>query len=66
MNQAVDQGAGAIVLLSVDPKLLGPQIAAANKAHIPVVWNFAVAGDVKQIQPDIAASVPLPFPERPG
>ena len=42
---------------------LGPQIAAANKAHIPVVWNFAVAGDVKQIQPDIAASVPLPFPD---
>jgi ribose transport system substrate-binding protein len=63
MNQAVDQGAGAIVLLSVDPKLLGPQIAAATKAHIPVVWNFAVAGDVKQIQPDIAASVPLPFPD---
>jgi ribose transport system substrate-binding protein len=61
MNQAVAQGAGAIVLLSVDPNLLKPQIAEAEEAGIPVIWNFAVPGKVSEIQPDIAASVPLPF-----
>jgi ribose transport system substrate-binding protein len=61
MNQAIAQGAGAIVLLSVDPNLLKPQIAEAEKAGIPVIWNFAIEGKVSEIQPDIAATVPLPF-----
>ncbi len=61
INQAIAQGAGAIVLLSVDPNLLKPQIAEAEKAGIPVIWNFAIEGKVSEIQPDIAATVPLPF-----
>jgi ribose transport system substrate-binding protein len=61
MNQAIAQGAGAIVLISVDPNLIKPQIAEAEKAGIPVIWNFAPPGKVSEIQPDIAASVPLPF-----
>jgi ribose transport system substrate-binding protein len=61
MNQAIAQGAGAIVLLSVDPNLLKPQIAEAEEAGIPIIWNFAIEGKVSEIQPDIAATVPLPF-----
>ncbi len=61
MNQAIAQGAGAIVLISVDPNLIKPQIAEAEEAGIPVIWNFAPPGKVSEIQPDIAASVPLPF-----
>ena len=62
MESAISQKADAIVLEgSPDPKLLGPQIAAAKAAGIPVIsthlYDESYIEDAKKDQPDIAAFV---------
>jgi ribose transport system substrate-binding protein len=62
MESAIAQKADAIVLEgSPDPKLLGPQIAAAKKAGIPVIsthlYDESYVADAKKDQPDITAFV---------
>lgn len=63
MNAAISQGADLILLEgSPDPKLLGPQIAQANDAGIPVV--VAHLYDVSQVEeamsPDIGLAGVMP------
>jgi ribose transport system substrate-binding protein len=62
MDSAVAQKVDAIVLEgSPDPKLLGPQIAAAKKAGIPVIsthlYDEAYIPEAKKDLPNIAAFV---------
>jgi ribose transport system substrate-binding protein len=53
MRTAIAQGADAITLLAQDPALLGPQIAQAEKAGIPViVLRTTGEGEPCQADPD--------------
>jgi len=68
IRTAIAQGADAITLLAQDPRLLGPQIARAEKAGIPVVV-LRTTGEEESCQADAAgrtygsACVPAPFEE---
>jgi len=62
MESAVAQKADAIVLEgSPDPKLLGPQIAAAKRAGIPVIsthlYDESYIAEAKKSLPDVTAFV---------
>jgi ribose transport system substrate-binding protein len=61
MNQAIGQGADAIILEGIDPKLIAPQLAAAKKANIKVVWDWAVPGSVSDVAPEVTATNPLQY-----
>ncbi|WP_436698611.1 sugar ABC transporter substrate-binding protein [Nocardioides sp. BYT-33-1] len=65
MEQAIAEGAAAILLDGPDPALLRPQIEQARKAGIPVVVNHALDTTLEEQTvaeiPGIAIGVPGPF-----
>lgn len=63
INQAITQKADLIVLNTApDPRVLGPQLAAAKKAGIPVlVTHLYPAG--RTLPANVTAQVPAPFPQ---
>jgi ABC-type sugar transport system substrate-binding protein len=60
LDTAVAQHAGAIMLASVDPNRVEPQLAAAKAANVPVIEAFPVPGQPKN--QNITALVPIQFP----
>lgn len=63
INQAITQKADLIVLNTApDPRVLGPQLAAAKKAGIPVVVTHLYAAG-RKLPANVTAQVPAPFPQ---
>jgi ribose transport system substrate-binding protein len=61
MNQAIGHKANLIIIEGIDTKLIGPQLRAAQSAHIPVIWDWAIEGPVSKVAPDVTVTNPLPF-----
>lgn len=59
ITSAVSNHAGGIVLLGIDPSLVGPQLAAAAAAKIPVVQTYAILG--QPVAPDLFGVVPIDY-----
>lgn len=60
IQAAISQQANEIILLSIDPTLVAPQIDAAKAAGIPTIVVHAGSADY-QPPADVAAVVPAPY-----
>lgn len=60
IETAITEKASEIILLSIDPSLLGPQINAAKAAGVPTIVVHTGSANYKPPS-DVAAAVPAPY-----